>query len=459
MLASIATRDDNLVDTRQYLHLFFPLLFIGFTSSFFVLIEKLLLARLSVQEVEAAVTVAYICQIFQITCVALGMMVQIAVARWIGEQNWKKIGPGTWQFIWFSLFSTAIVVPLGFIYGKFFFQKLAIQSIALPYYHFLLWINFLFPLGAVLSCFYLGQGKTKLVLVASTGCHLLKIGLSIPLILGWKWLPSLGLQGGALSTLIAQGGYCILLFYLFIQKTNHQKFDTKVWKFHFSLFWECVKPGLLRALNRILTLTSWAGIVFIMSNKGENHLLILSIGGAFSLFLPFIGDAICQSGAIIAAQMIGAKKYDQLKGVAFRSLSVALVFIAFTAIPFVTCPNFIFLTTFPHVTLDPVSIQKILLGVWLCFSFYTFSCIGISYVLAFKDMNFSVFMGFFNWFNGFLPMYLFLEQIEISPDWFWLALSLMHMSTAIIYFYRAKRLCALTKFTEILIRSTRNVHV
>lgn len=427
---------------RQYLSLFFPLLLIGFSSALFVVIEKVLLARLSIEEVEVAVTVAYICQIFQITGIALGMMAQIAVARWVGEQNWKAIGPGIWQFIWFSLFSTAIVVPLGILYGNFFFEKIPIKELALPYYHFFLWINFLFPLGAVLSCFYLGQGKTKLIMIATIACQLLKISVAIPLILGWKSIPSLGLKGAAISTLIAQGALCIFLFALFIRAKNQENFHSRIWTLQLKLFWSCIKPGLLRAINRILTLTSWLAIVFMMSHKGESYLLILSIGGAFSLFLPFVGDAICQSGAILASQMIGAKKYDLLKSVSLLSLSTASVFILLTAIPLVFIPNITFATVFPKIILDPQTIQRVLFGIWICFIFYTFSCIGISYVLAFKDMAFSVLMGVFNWFNGFLLMYLFLQKMQIPANWFWLALSCMHITTTLIYYLRAKKLCS-----------------
>lgn len=434
--------DAELGNLRQYLSLFFPLLLIGFSSALFVVIEKVLLARLSIEEVEVAVTVAYICQIFQITGIALGMMAQIAVARWMGEKNWKAIGPGIWQFIWFSLFSTALVVPLGILYGNFFFDKIPIKELAMPYYHFFLWINFLFPLGAVLSCFYLGQGKTRLIMCATIVCQLLKISVAIPLILGWKSIPSLGLRGAAISTLIAQGALCAFLFSLFIRSKNQEKFHSRMWSLQFKLFWSCLKPGLLRAINRILTLTSWLAIVYLMSNKGESYLLILSIGGAFSLFLPFVGDAICQSGAILASQMIGAGKLGLLKNVSYLSVSIATVFILLTAIPLVFIPNITFTTFFPKIFLDPQTIQRVLLGIWICFIFYTFSCIGISYVLAFKDMFFSVFMGVCNWFNGFFLMYIFLQKVQIQANLFWIALSCMHITTTIIYYLRAKKLCS-----------------
>lgn len=427
---------------KQYASLFFPFLFMGFSSTLYLLIEKVLLARLSIEEVEVAVTVAYICQIFQITCIALALMSQISVARWFGEQNWKAIGPGIWQFIWFSFLSILIVVPIGIVYGNFFLKQISIKELALPYFYFFLWMNFLFPLGTALSCFYLGQGKIRLVLFATIGCHLLKIILAVPLILGWGWIPSLGLIGGAISTFIAQGALCVLLFYLFIKPENQEKFHARVWNFDPKLFWDCIRPGLLRAINRILTVASWAAVVYIVSAKGDDYLLVLSLGGAFSIFLPFVGDAICQTGTIIASQMIGARKYHLLGKVTSLGFSFGVIFILLGAIPLLLCPNFTFECLFPKAEVNTITIHRIMLGVWISFVFHILSCLTLSYVFAFKDMYFSLFMGFFNWFNGFLIMYVALEKFAIAADLFWIAHSFMHITTALVYFLRSRKLCS-----------------
>jgi hypothetical protein len=57
--------------------------------------------------------------------------------------------------------------------------------------------------------------------------------------------------------------------------------------------------------------------------------------------------------------------------------------------------------------------------------------------LAFKDMNFSFVMGFFNWVNGFLFMYFAIHQLQIKADQFWIYLSVMHGTTALIYLWRS----------------------
>ncbi len=414
-----------------------------FSTSLFLLIEKVLLARISVQEMEAAVTVAFICQIFQITYVALAMMAQVNVAQWAGEKNWKKIGPGIWQFIWFSILSIFLTMPIGIAYGNFFLEKAALKGIGFPYFCILLSINFLYPLATALSCFYLGRGKTRFVLWGAIGSQILKIGLAFLLILGLgSWIPKLGLIGAALSTLIAQVVFCIYLFVVFIQKKNQDEFQTGFWRFQPKFFWHCIKPGLLRAINRVLNVTSWTSVVQLMVAKGQNYLIVFSVGGALSLFIPFISEALCQAETIVVSHLIGARRFHSLHRAMYNGLTCAVVCSAFLLIPFVFFSSTTFHYLFPNIDLDSTTVFRIFLGVWVSFLSYTVGFIPISFVLAFKDMVFSALMGAFNWVNGFLLMYIALQLIQIPADQFWLVHSLMHASTAIIYYLRAKFLCS-----------------
>lgn len=431
---------------RRLFLLFLPILMMTFSSCLFLIVEKLLLARYSVQAMEAAVSSAYACQIFQAPCVALVMMAQVFVGRWSGAEEWKSIGPGLWQFIWFSILSLLFTTPLGIAYGNYFFQGTAIETIALPYYHFLILINFLFPLGATLTCFFLGQGKTRLILFSTIGFQCIKLILGYLLIFGYDpWIPSWGLMGGAISTFIAQLGFSILLLGVFLNKKHSSFYDTRAWRLKPKLFWECIHPGFLRALNRILNFASWAAIAHLMTVKGGDYILILSIGGTLFLFLPCLAEAVCQAQITIVSQILGVKDFSLLKS-AFRSGSLLVFFVVFAAtLPLVIFPIDTFNFLFPAIILDDASIQKTFLGVWLCFVFFAFGFVPLSSVLAFKDTKFSLFMGFVGWINGYALMFIAIKKIDIEADQFWIVLTLMHASTGLLYYLRMKWLHAKTQ--------------
>lgn len=203
---------------KQYLILFLPIALMTFSTNLFPAIEKVLLATLSKEDMEASLSAFYAVQIFQVGWVGLAMMAQVFVGNWYGEKKLNQIGPGIWQFIWFSFLSLVITLPFGYLYGKFYFKGTVIEEIVLPYYHSLLAMSFLFPLGGALTCFFLGRGKTLLVFIMTLICHLIKLPIGYALIFGWGWIPGLGLMGGALSIFMTQLAFCIGLSLSFLAK-------------------------------------------------------------------------------------------------------------------------------------------------------------------------------------------------------------------------------------------------
>lgn len=442
-MQKLSERQPLLLDgnIKGLLLLFFPILLMTFSNCLFLIVEKVFLGRLAPEAMTAAVSAAYACQVTQLPTVALAMMAQICVGRWHGAQEWASIGPGIWQFIWFSLLSMFITVPLGLIYESYYFHGTSIEFIVLPYYRTLLAINFLFPLAATLSCFFLGQGKTRLILVLTLISQGIKILFAYLFIFGWgNLIPAWGLLGGVFSTFLAQGGICLVLLGVFLQPRFQKIYNSSDWTFKPKLFWECIQPGLLRAMNRVLIVTSWAAIAHLMTAKEGEYSIVLSVGGALFLFLPFLGDAICQAQITVVSHLLGSKRYLELNqafksGVILVSSSVLLC-----GIPLVVFPLQTFDLLFSKVEMTPESTKSVFLGVWASFMFFTFTCIPISYILAFQDTKFSLFMGIMSWLIGYLFMYLAIELFSMPADQFWLVLTITHAVNALLYQWRMKKL-------------------
>lgn len=438
---------------KEYFKLFLPILLMTFSNYLSLFLEKLMLTHYSIKAMEAAIYTAYLCQIFQISCIALAMMAQVLVGRWMGEKNYKIIGPGIWQFIWFSFFSLLITIPLNFLYGEFYFRNNELRELATPYFYFFVFANFIYPLNTSLACFYLGQGKSLLIFFGSLFSQCLKLILTYFLIFGfYNIIPSLGLLGAALSTFIAQISFCCLLFYFFLKKEQAAFFNTRDWFFRPSLFFSYTRPGALRALNRILTTTSWAAIVILLNSKGSEYSLCLALGGILFHFLSLFGEAICQTQVTIVSNLLGSMQYHLLNKALKHCNLLALVLILILSLPFVFFPLQTFQLLFEEVELAETSIRHLFFGVWASFSIFIFSFIPVSYVLAFKDMSFSLFMGFFNWINGYALMYVFIRFFDLPADQFWLSLVLLHGSNGLIYLFRARHLLSTLATTKIAAR-------
>ena len=197
--------------------------------------------------------------------------------------------------------------------------------------------------------------------------------------------------------------------------------------------------------NRVLNFTSWASIAHLIAAKGGNYLLALSIGGVLTMFLPFIAEALCQAQTTLVSRYLGAKQYSQVVQLFYSGSFLALIPIGLMTIPLIFFPGITFQSLFSEIILDSSTIRLIFLGVWISFACYTFAFIPISYVLAYKDTKFSLFMGVVGWINGYLLIYFAFEGLKAPPEYFWLILSLMHGSSALLYYLRMRKLLSRTK--------------
>lgn len=429
----------NLVTFTRLLRLFIPILGVTCCNALFPVLEKLFFARISVDAFNGGVSSFYASQIFQAPLVAIALMCQVFVGRWQGAKEWQKIGPGVWQFIWFSIFSSFLIIPAGLIYGKFYFFEKSFESVVWPYYTFTLFTAFLYPLGATLSSFYLGLGKPSLVLYVNIGAQLIRVALCYYLVLGIEgWLPSLGLMGGVISSVIAQGSVCLILLTVFLQSKYANLYKSREWFLKIKLFWECVYSGLFRGIHRILTYACWASIAHLMTIRGGDFSIILSIGGTLFVFLPFFADAIFETQVTIVSQILGMRNYLLLNKAFQTTLRLVGTIIIICTIPLILFPMPTFHYLFPDIILGEGSVRLAFFGVWLSFAFFIFCALPVGHLLAFKDTQFFLYVGLFNWVNGFLLMYFMIEKVGIAADHFWVWISIMHGSTALIYYWRMK---------------------
>src|SRR5690606_24307767 len=272
--------------------------------------------------------------------------------------------------IWFSLLSTLIVIPIGILYGSKYLKGMPFEGLAKPYLCFVLSINFLHPLGTALSCFFIAQAKTRLVLVSTIGSQILKVTLAyftIPVLAAQN--PLWGLYGGAMTTFLAQGSFCAVLLWAFLRPKRAKIYNSHDWKLKPRLFWQSIHPGALRATNKILSWLCGASLSYLMISKTETHIAAFSVGAVIFSFLPFLSDAVCQTQTVIVSQLLGAKKYFDLFKALIPGTLWTCVAIALFAIPFLLFPQFIFEHLFPTISLPAQMVRMVFLGLWLSFAF------------------------------------------------------------------------------------------
>ena len=216
---------------KTFCKLFFPVLLFVFGTSLTAYVERIFLAQYSENALAGSLNGFFLSRIFQFSTLAVIIGGQTFVGLFHGSKQPRQIGPCIWQLIWFSLGTVVLVPPLGFLLEHLFYHDTLIAQSEGGYFYLLCWFNFLFPLAGALSAFYIGRGKTALIVFLTLGSCLLNVALDYLLIFGNSYIPAMGTLGASLGKVISQGLVCIVLGFLFLRSFNHQMFCTRHFAF------------------------------------------------------------------------------------------------------------------------------------------------------------------------------------------------------------------------------------
>ncbi len=427
---------------RELINLSLPLMLGLFSSCVMAFCNRLYLAHYSLNALEACAGAAYLCTLFQHPCMRITSMGQVFVGYFIGAGKLGRIGQSVWQMIWFSLISFIFTWPVSRWIGSSFFDGTSIQAGAMSYFTVMMYSNFLFPLGAALSSFFIGRGKTRIIFLTTLVSHACNVILDPILIFGIDgWISPQGVFGAAVSNSVSQALFCIILLGLFLRKDEREKYGTHAYEFHWKTFWEQVKVGLPRAITRIFILTSWVYTARIMTVKGGDFLLVLSVGSSLILLFTFIHDGMGQGIVTVASTLIGARDYKSIwKSV--RSATVLLTCTTiFLAFPLIVFPGWT-LSFFFAAPIDPhslVVLKQACLWIWLYFFCYGYATVGLSLVIAGRDVHFYMFIALFVWLTTYLPAYFAFNYWGWSPDKLWGIMAVDSFIVGVLFLARASK--------------------
>jgi putative MATE family efflux protein len=187
-------------------------------------------------------------------------------------------------------------------------------------------ISFLFMilLYTVGNC-YRGMGNTKTPMIIMLQANLLNILLDPILIFGWLGLPSMGVRGAALASLISQIYALGIYGYLIFIKGTHIDIKGK-WQLIPSIVKKSLFIGIPSGMNHFLLAANLLITYRVISLYGTAALASIGIGFRIlqAIYIPVI--AIAAAMAAIVGQNFGAKKHARIIGTFWRAWSISMLF-------------------------------------------------------------------------------------------------------------------------------------
>lgn len=427
---------------RELAFLSLPLILSLLSVSLMGFCDKIFLARYSLHSMEAGVSASYLCHLFQFPIMRVATMAQVFAGLYYGSKSFSKIGPATWQMIWLSIFSMVFTLPISRFVAPYFFGGTSVEGPASTYFHILMFANFLFPLSAALSSYFIGQGRMSIIFYTNLLCHGLNIGLDYLFIFGIDGiLPPMGIFGAAIATAISQLLLCIVLFWAFLRKKERLACNTHDYRFNGDQFWRQFRVGFPRAIARAIILTAWVSTSRLMTLKGGDYLMVLSVGGTLALLFTFINEGMMQGMITIASSLMGSKNYGKI----WKLLRSSLLLLGCTSglllIPYLLFPGFTLSFFFPGgIPPHSFALLKITcIWLWLFFICNGVNAIGHSLMTSSRDLNFYMISILFVWCTSYLPVYLGMNFFGLSSDKLWLIMAFDNLVFGILFIYRTTK--------------------
>ena len=428
---------------REVFHIAFPLMLAALSVNLMMFCDRVILARYSLEAMNAAAIANMSMALFQFGVIAIASIAEVFVGQHNGAKRYHKLAEPVWQMIWLSVASFIIFIPLAFFSGKWVIPT-HYQTLGLTYYKIITLFSPIMALNAAISAFFIGQGKTKLVMYLTIVANLINLGLDIILIFGvHNLLRPMGVPGAAIATTIAECVQFLVLILIFLNKKNRHYFFTGRFYFNLKVLLQCIRIGAPNSVGHMIEIAAWTFLLNMMAYVSTAHVTVVAIGSNIYVLFAFVTDGLEKSITTITANYIGAGLIPMVKKVFWSGLCTLFIIIVLIAIPLLFFPNLvvdIFLNKSQHIqNINAIQhyLNIALLGVWLFFIFD-----GIVWVIAgiLTAAGDTLFIMVANascaWLFAILPISIVVVHYGASPGWIWFIISTYSMINCLLFYLR-----------------------
>jgi len=223
----------------------FPLMLTALSGNLMFVLDRIILARYSLEAMNGASTAGMSAAIFQFSGVAIASIAEVFVGHYNGAGQYNKMAQPVWQMIWFSLGTLLICLPIA-MWGGPVLLPVSLHTEGMPYFQLIMFFSPLLSVIAAVSSFFIGRGQVKLVTLSALLANLANFGFDIILVFGIDgYLPAMGTKGAAIATVISQFFQLGLLIAVFLNRTHRERFQTHYARFNSSSFWMCLRLGCI----------------------------------------------------------------------------------------------------------------------------------------------------------------------------------------------------------------------
>lgn len=223
---------------------------------------------------------------------------QITVAKKLGEQKNEEIGKVLFNAQFLQLLLTSLIFISFFVFGEIIIRSIAksedIGTAMVEFIKYRSWGIFFAGLLATMVAYFIGIGKTKIIILSTLLLALTNVFLDYSLIFGHFGFPELGMKGAPIASSFSEAvAFFFLLAFALKAKSLKQFAYTIKQKVNKVLAIPLFKLSLPLMFQGLLSLSSWLIFFSLIEHMGPENLEVAhNIRYMYFIaFIPIFGFA------------------------------------------------------------------------------------------------------------------------------------------------------------------------
>ena len=372
------------------------------------------------------------------------------VAQYSGSRRDRKIGAIVWTSCWIGLFFLPMFILLSRFSADVFIwfdHAPELYPLEASYFRIACYGSAAVVFESALSSFFIGRGRTKVVMIINVIALLINLALDWVLIFGYQSIPELGISGAAWATTISVWIKVAAYLGLIVRRHNIKKYGLNrgillktplLWrllKFGGPSGWQLWVEGM--AISLFVLYIGKIGII-------EAAATTLAFSVNLIAFIPIVG--LGMSVTTLVGQRIGSQELDLAKRAVFYGLLIGLAYSLFFALLYLFAPSF-FLWAHAKTSLsenfEEIESTAIFLLKFVA-TYCIFDCIQIIYASALKGAGDTRFIFVITVVNSILFVVLGLVGVQFvgaehELTWWWLVITTWILLYALTFYLRYRR--------------------
>ncbi|HCU61544.1 MAG TPA: hypothetical protein DGC94_10590 [Prolixibacteraceae bacterium] len=338
---------------RELLVLALPMIISTACDGVMTFTDRLFLARVGPEQMNAAMGGGVTMQMLMFFFVGLTGYSTALVAQYFGAGEKHNSTKAAFQAILVTIVAWPLILllkPLAIEY--FHFMKIPDSQIVfqVKYLNILAWGGLFSMMRYTLGCYFIGIGKTKVVMSATIVAMLVNVVLDYILIFGKFGFPAMGVQGAALATIM--GGFCAMVILLFAYFSHNNRFEFSVMKsfrFKGAIMKKLLYYGYPAGLEMFLNFLAFATMIALFHAQGETVATATTIMFNWDLvsFIPLLGIEVAVTSLV--GRYMGAGQPQVAHRAALSAIKTGIFYSVVILALFVLIPEWLVRVFHPDI--------------------------------------------------------------------------------------------------------------